>query len=77
MNGELGKIEVVSDMTWMNQIRLDIVEIKDPVELAEYLDGIKANAVMYCSENMPGEAYPAKGLDVSIVGMIEFLKSKI
>ena len=61
------------------KIQKTICEISDGMEMAGYLDGIHADAVVYCKKNAPDEIRvdESGACVVSIYGMTEFLNSEI
>lgn len=63
-------------MKQIERIKQIISECTSSIELAGYIDGINAAAVIYCSERYPDEVYTGShGSEVSIYGMACFLDS--
>lgn len=66
-------------MKQYEKIQEDIVEFKNAMEIAGYLDGINAAAVIYCTRNYPDEVYLTESgeSEISIYGMTHFLESEV
>ncbi len=66
-------------MKQYEKIQKDIVEFKNAMEMAGYLDGINAAAVIYCARNYPDEVCLTKSgkSEISIYGMKYFLESEV
>lgn len=66
-------------MKQYEKIQKDIVEIKDAMEMAGYLDGINAAAVIYCTRNYPDEVCVTESgeIEISIYGMKYFLENEV
>lgn len=67
-------------MKQLEKIKQNISECESSMEMIGILDGIKADAVIYCKDNCPTEVFISKNgkvEDVSICGMVEFLESDI
>lgn len=61
------------------KIKSEIISISDGMEMAGFLDGIQASAIVYCKTNCP-EEFCMDGFGkcvVSICGMAEFLNSEV
>lgn len=65
-------------MIQFDRIKKDIAEIKDPMEFAGFLDGIRFAAAIYCKENCPDEVTWENGKieDITVYGMCQYLESK-
>lgn len=64
-------------MKQYEKIQKEIVEIKDAMEMAGYLDGINAAALIHCTRNYPDEVCVTEsGSETSIYGMKYFLESE-
>ncbi len=61
------------------KIQKEIIEIKDAMEMAGYLDGINAAAIIYCTRNYPSEVCVTEigESKTSIYGMKYFLESEV
>ena len=66
-------------MKQYEKIQEDIVEFKNAMEMAGYLDGINVAAVIYCTQNYPDEVCLTESgkSEVSIYGMTHFLESEV
>lgn len=66
-------------MRELDKIKKEIANISSSMEMAGYLDGIKACAVMYCRENCPDEIVDIAGepTRVTISGMSAYLDSEL
>lgn len=66
-------------MKQYEKIQKEIIEIKDAMEMAGYLDGINAAALIYCTRNYPDEVCVTESgeSDISIYGMKYFLESEV
>lgn len=66
-------------MKQYEKIQEDIVEFKNAMEMAGYLDGINAAAVIYCTQNYPDEVCLTESgeSEISIYGMTHFLESEV
>ena len=64
--------------TQFEQFKLEISECTDPMELQGFIHGLEVAAFMWCSSNLPGEAWGGEDghPTVSLSGMKEFLLSE-
>lgn len=64
-------------MRKFEEIKENIKEINDPVEMAGFLDGIQGAAAIWCRENCPEEVIVKNGkvIEITICGMAHFLNS--
>ena len=66
-------------MKQIEKVKQLISEAESSIELAGYLDGIKAAAAIYCKKYAPDEVLEENGkvLDVTICGMCYYLESEV
>lgn len=66
-------------MKQIEKVKQLISEAESSIELAGYLDGIKAAAAIYCKKYAPDEVVEENGkvLDVTICGMCYYLESEV
>lgn len=66
-------------MKQIEKVKQLISEAESSIELAGYLDGIKAAAAIYCKKYAPDEMLEENGkvLDVTICGMCYYLESEV
>ena len=65
-------------MTQLDVIKKDIHNLTTGMELIGYLDGVEANALIWCKRNAPDDIYPSEsGTKVSICGMAAYLDSEV
>lgn len=66
-------------MKQYEKIQKEIIEIKDAMEMAGYLDGINTAAIIYCTRNYPSEVCVTESgeSETSIYGMNYFLESEV
>lgn len=66
-------------MKQIEKVKQLISEAESSIELAGYLDGIKAAAAIYCKNYAPDEVVEENGkvLDVTICGMCYYLESEV
>lgn len=66
-------------MKQFEKIQKEIVEFKDAKEIAGYLVGINAAAIIYCTHNCPDEVCICDNgeSEISIYGMTHFLESEV
>lgn len=66
-------------MKQIEKVKQLISKAESSIELAGYLDGIKAAAAIYCREHAPDELIEENGkvLDVTICGMCYYLESEV
>lgn len=66
-------------MKQYEKIQNEIIEFKDSMEMAGYLNGINAAAVIYCTRNYPDEVCVTESgeSEISIYGMMYFLESEV
>ena len=64
-------------MRKFEEIKENIKEINDPVEMAGFLDGIQSAAAIWCRENCLEEVIVKNGkvIEITICGMANFLNS--
>lgn len=66
-------------MKQIEKVKQLISEAESSIELAGYLDGIKAAAAIYCKNYAPDEVVEENGkvLDITICGMCYYLESEV
>lgn len=66
-------------MKQIEKVKQLISEAESSIELAGYLDGIKAAAAIYCKKYASDEVVEENGkvLDVTICGMCYYLESEV
>lgn len=66
-------------MKQFEKIQKEIVGFEDAMEIAGYLNGINAAAIVYCSHNYPNEVciYKSGESEITIYGMAHFLESEV
>ena len=66
-------------MKQIDKIKKDIAEIKEPFELAGYLDGITTAAAIYCKKEYPDEVIFKDGKlqEVTVYGISCYLSKEL
>lgn len=66
-------------MKQYENIKKEINDCESAMEMAGYLDGLNASAIIYCQQNCPGEVYITESGEsrITIYGMLHFLESKL
>ena len=66
-------------MKQIEKVKQLISKAESSIELAGYLDGIKAAAAIYCKNYAPDEVVEENGkvLDITICGMCYYLESEV
>ena len=66
-------------MTQLEDIKIRVQSISDPLEMAGFIDGIRVAAALYCKERYPDEVIFENGemTDISIYGICQYLNSDL
>ena len=66
-------------MKQYENIKKEINDCESAMEMAGYLDGLNAAAIIYCQQNYPGEVYITESGEsrVTVYGMVHFFGERI